>query len=262
MKSGENMKSDIVQMQTANPFNLNKETAYTGSLGRAREAFCLNFIQKKQKIFETYRMDQVKVTTNNREMISCRPGCVYCCRYYMHASIQECEAIVYYLYHNEAILSAFMKNYGKWRKRLKQNGDIFNKCGEMWAKTWAANTGEDVREALQEADGRYRKQNIYCPFLVNDTCAIYEVRPFTCAALVATTPNDWCGTSSTHQAKLYITRRQEPFDTSFYYGQIEQNIVTFMPIFVRNILMYGYEILSAVPGLEGLDKAAKEKDAG
>jgi Fe-S-cluster containining protein len=251
------MENGNSQSQTVNPFKLNKETAYTGRIGQAREAFCLEYIRRKQKIFDTYRMDQVRVTTGNGEMISCRPGCIHCCRYYMHASIQECEAIVYFLYHHEAILTAYMKNYSKWRKRLKQNGDIFNKCGELWAKTWQTNLNEDMKKALEDADSRYRKQDIYCPFLINETCAIYEVRPFTCAALVATTPNDWCGVSSNKQTKLYTTRRQEPFDTSFYYGQIGQNIVTFMPIFVHNLLMYGYEILAAVPGLEGLDEAAR-----
>lgn len=111
---------------------LNREIAYEGVIGQQRQAFCIDYINKKGQIFERFHADQVKTVTGNGETISCQKGCSYCCQAYMQASVQECEAIVYYLYHNATALAAFLKNYTHWRQKLRQNGDVFKECGELW----------------------------------------------------------------------------------------------------------------------------------
>jgi len=251
-----------VQSQPKRPKNrytlkFNKENAYTGAIGRKREAFCIDYIEQKRKIFEQFRTDQINTTSRNGETISCKRGCSQCCLAYMQASVQECEAIVYYLYHHEIALTTFLKNYAKWRKKLRQNGDIFNECGQSWQNNTNPGAGEETQLALKESEKRYQEQNIYCPFLFNDSCLIYEVRPFTCAGLIAVTPNQWCSLSSVKRARTYVTRTPVIFDSSFYYSKIEGTILAFMPLFVYNILKYGYKLLSSIPGLEDLEKTVR-----
>lgn len=41
-----------------NRFERYRDIAYEGSIGREREAFCLNFLERKQKIFKDIEMKQ------------------------------------------------------------------------------------------------------------------------------------------------------------------------------------------------------------
>ncbi len=237
-------------------FLLNKEITYKGAIGKKRRSFCIKYIEKKREILEQIRADQLKTVSKNRETISCQKGCLHCCLAYMQASVQECEAIVYYLYQNEIALSTFLDNYMDWREKLRQNGDTFKECGQLWQNKTNPGASEEAQLALQESESRYREQNIYCPFLLDDLCLIYEVRPFTCAGLVATTPPQWCSPSSPNKAKTYVTWTPTTIDNSFYYKGISGTVLAFMPLVVYGILKDGYKLLSNIPGLEGLEEAA------
>lgn len=224
-------------------FKLNKEIAYKGSIGQKRKDFCTDYIEKKREILEGFQAVQIQTTANNGETITCQKGCTYCCLYYLQATVQECEAIVYHLYHNEIALSTFLGNYTDWREKLRQNGDIFKKCAQ-----------------LEKEMTRYEKQNIPCPFLHNNLCLVYDVRPFTCAGLVATTPPEWCNPLNPNKPKLYKTLNPAAtFDTSFYYKRISVTVLTFAPLAVYGILEYGYKLLSNIPGLEDLEEAAMKE---
>jgi Fe-S-cluster containining protein len=112
---------------------------------------------------------------------------------------------------------------------------------------------------MLDALRRYRQQEILCPFLVKGACAIYEVRPYTCAALVAVTPPENCQPARAGQAKTYLTPTPEVFDSAFYYKKIEELFLTFMQLVVYNLLVYGYTLLENIPGLEGIEQAARRK---
>jgi hypothetical protein len=233
---------------------LSREVAYGGAIGQKRAAFCIEYIDNKRKILEKFRADQIRTVTDNGETVSCGRGCSHCCLAYMQANIQECEAIVYYLYQQESVLASFLINYREWREKLRQNGDIFQECGQLWENKSKPGAGGADHLALQEAEKRYQQQNLHCPFLCDDGCLIYDVRPFTCAALVSSSPSGWCNPSSANRAKTYVTRIPEIYDSSFYYSKIDQVILGFMPLVVYGILKDGYYLLSKIPGLEDLDK--------
>jgi Fe-S-cluster containining protein len=253
---GGNMPSRRRKNIVIDPLKLNKEIAYKSDIGRKREAFCIDYIEKKRKILEKFRADQIKTVSNNGETISCQRGCSHCCLAYMQANVQECEAIVYYLYHHETTLSTFLKNYPPWREKLKQNGDIFKECGQLWQDKTNPGAGEETKRALQDSEKRYQQQNAYCPFLSDGACLIYDVRPFTCAALISTSPTQWCNPSSIDRAKTYVTGIPVIFDVSFYYNRIGEAVLAFMPLVVYGILKDGYNLLSNIPGLEGLEREA------
>jgi Fe-S-cluster containining protein len=252
------MSNLIDRPKKVSPLLINKEIAYKGAIGQKRETFCIAYLEKKREIIEDFNLNQIKAVSSNGETISCQKGCSQCCVSYMMADVQECEAIVYYLYQHETVLSAFLKNYRNWRAKLKQNRDIFNECGRLWRNNINPGADEKAQRALRESGQRYQRQNIYCPFLSNNSCLIYEARPFTCAALVATTPPQWCSPSSVNNPKTYVRKDPIVFDTSFYYNQISEIIMAFMPLFVYGILKDGYKLLSSISGLENLEKTAME----
>jgi len=232
----------------------NRAAAYSGLIGNKRREFCLEYIEKKKNILNQVRARQLTTVLKGGKTISCHQGCTYCCLAYMQANIQECEAIVYYLYNNERALSSFLGNYPVWRERLRQNGDIFMKCGESWLQQCQPEESQEKPAALPDLEAEYRRQNIPCPFLIEGSCSIYEVRPFTCAAIVATTPPEYCSPASANSPNTYVIPAAEVIDNAFYYHAIEGTVLAFMPLAVYAILKDGYRLLAGIPGLEGLDE--------
>jgi len=235
---------------------LNKEIAYKGDIGRRRQDFCVDYIEKKKGIIKEMQDDQVQAAEKDGETITCPKGCAYCCLLYMQASIQECEAIVYYLYQNESALNIFLGNYKRWRKKLRENGDIFRDCAQAWMKKSAAGAGEEEMQAFIKETKRYQGQDTHCPFLHNNLCLIYEVRPFTCVGTVASTPPEWCNPSNPNEPNIYWSRTPAVIDKSFYYKEIKDVVLAFMPIMVYGILEDGYRTLSIATGLYDLEEKA------
>ena len=250
------MKSRSQPAKRLDTFKLNREIAYKDNTGKKREDFCIDYIWIKKRILKELKAEQLQTVSNNGEKITCQKGCSYCCLLYVQASLQECEAIVYYLYHNEAALSIFLGNYTGWRKKLRQNGDIFKKCAQLWLDKAAPGASEETSRALEEEAKRYQEQNLPCPFLHNNLCLIYEVRPYTCAGMVATTSPECCNPASPNKPKVYQTRTPAIIDNSFYYRQVCGTVLAFMPLVVYGILKDGYKLISNIPGLEGLEIVA------
>ena len=210
-------------------------------------------MERKSRRFKDIEQTAIEEATSSSEAISCQKGCYYCCTFYVEATMQECEAIVYYLYHNERVYSMFRQQYPRWRQKLKDNGDIFRNFGQLWREDVTPENAEELMLAFEEQNQRYSEQNIYCPFLDKDLCSIYEVRPYMCASHYATTPPEWCNPLDPNKPKIKKAYAVEVmYDRSFYYSQLTQPVVTFMPLVVYQILMGGYLYLCDVPGLENL----------
>jgi hypothetical protein len=250
------MPRNTKKAKKTDSIRLNKEIAYEGDIGKKRRDFCINYIEKKKGIIKELQADQIRAAAKDGEIITCPKGCAYCCLLYMQASIQECEAIVYYLYQNESVLDTFLSNYKDWRKRLRKNGDIFKRCAQSWLNKSAPGAGEDEYQKFVEETKRYQRQNTPCPFLHNNLCLVYEVRPFTCVGTVASTPPEYCNPSNPNEPKIYWSRTSAVIDKSFYYKEIEDVVLAFMPIMVYGILEDGYKMLSIVTGLKDLEKKA------
>jgi Fe-S-cluster containining protein len=243
--------------QEPNPFIFNKAIAYKGVIGRQRQDFCIKYIAKKNKDFNLIQRTQIEETTKRGETISCREGCCSCCSLYVEAPIQECEAIVYWLYQNDEVLTTFLQKYPLWRDRIRENGDLFKQCGEFWNTERTADNAQILMPKYDEIQQRYFKQNIPCPFLHNSKCSIYDVRPYLCAAHIAISPREWCDPDSPNKPKVRTAVPLEiMYDCSFYYKNLSQHIIAFMPIAIYEILKVGtlYFSEGRVPGLEHLDR--------
>lgn len=235
----------LTSRQEPDYFMINRAIAYKGRIGRQREDFCVNYIRRKKKRIKELQNATLKICTTKGDTIRCQKGCCFCCYMYVEATLQECEAIVYYVYQNENVLTTFLRRYPQWRENIKENGDLFK---SFW--------NQEVTPENAEAEKRYHKQNIPCPFLDNQSCSIYEVRPFLCATHYAVSPPEWCNPQNPNKPDNRTAYPLELMtDRSFYYGKLDSAYVSFMPIAVYEILKAGTYYFSAggTPTLQNLD---------
>lgn len=235
---------------------INRQIAYKGKIGKMRRDFCVTFLQNKKDEIKNIEKTQIEMAASRGETVTCQKGCSYCCLQYVDASIQEAEAIVYYLYENDTILNNFLRAYPGWREQVHSHGDSFQKIVHQWEKTdgsgWRSRkTVDGGLAALYE----YAVANIPCPFIHNGECSIYEVRPYACAGAFATTPAELCQPLNRSKGRIYTAVSPDLLDdTSFYYRSLEQPVQDILPIMVYNILSYGIIGMPEIPGLEGLPR--------
>jgi Fe-S-cluster containining protein len=239
-------------------FKLNREISYVGKIGKLREEFCIGYTEFKRERVKDVERVQIDLTTSRGETITCTKGCSVCCSQYTTATIQECETIVYYLCQNDDILSNYLQKYTLWRERLRAKGDFCQKPGQSYDEELAAQHGEQMRQAFLEEETRYGSR-VFCPFLHDSICSIYEVRPYMCAAFIATTPPEWCNPSNPNEPHYYKVGRSDVMsDLSFYHKGLGEPFISIMPLVVYEILQTGYSYISSISGLEGLADEAIE----
>lgn len=233
---------------------ISREIAYKGKIGQMRKDFCIGYIKHKQEVIRGIEKTQLEMAGAKGETITCRKGCQYCCVLNVDASIQEGEAIVYYLYQNEGVLSNFLQAYATWGEKVRNSEDSFKKIIHHRQKTENTNwKDKEVIQARLDEIGHYAMANIPCPFLKNAICSIYEVRPYTCSGLFATTPPQLCEPLNRDKAIFYTAVHPDIFnDTFFYYRNLKSPVQGFMPLMVYQILNYGLIGMPEIPGLENL----------
>lgn len=236
---------------------LNQAIAYKGKIGAMREDFCRQYIARKQSILKEIEKDQSDKVAAMGEKITCHKGCSTCCSQYILGTLQECEAIVYYLYQHEGILADFLRTYPLWRAKVRENESIFKNIKDIVARLCTEGFTENNRQAYDDANTRFLLQNIPCPFLSKGVCSIYEVRPWNCAKPVVTTPSEWCHPSTNvnnDKPSVYISQLT-PEEVPLYRNNKAINILL-VHLGVYEILNGGFMWLSDIPGLESLDKEA------
>lgn len=249
-------------------FDLNKAVAYKGKIGSQRKNFCEMYLKQKQAKFEEIRKDLCTKAKNKNRTITCEKGCSACCSLYQESTIQECEVIVHYLMHNEKAYANFLNKYPKWRKSIKEGGDIFKRAEQHWKNFGTASSQvRDIAQFLElrkrgsESDELirkdYEKQLIPCPFLDNQLCSIYEVRPYVCAGHAVLTPKEWCDPLSPMHIRI-IELQSMPLEImeerEFYYKNLGGPVFSFTPLVVYEILKGGFSYLSRLPGFTLLDE--------
>jgi uncharacterized protein len=234
--------------------------AYSGAIGWQREQFCLSYTaQKKENIIRLEAKARQEVAAQGKT-ISCAKGCSSCCTLFIEASLQECEAIVHYLYHHEDALQHFLLNYETWRERVAKIEHSFRKMLELRGKVAATRASREEQQTFETAGAAYRRENLPCPFLKDDVCTIYGVRPYVCAGHVAITPPAWCEPEhpSYGQAECCGLSLRMENDMRYFIPTVGFALFN-LPQMVFQILEQGYSFLSTLPGLEGLkDKVMKE----
>jgi hypothetical protein len=243
-------KSDLIA--------LSRKVAYEGKIGRRRQEFCEAFIRTKQEYIRRINLGQKQKIQAAGETITCRGGCQYssCCYEYVDASLREIEAIVYFLYQNESILKRFLKQYQVWEQKVYQDQSLMQALESQSRNQSEQGQASGMRRVYEQ----YYNRHIFCPFFNtdNNSCLIYDVRPFNCAGYVVTSPLSCCAPDYTGTVPV---QRDLPVEddfekTRFYFNQIEKLIFVCMPKAVYELLTRSYFYLSTFPGLQGIESEA------
>ena len=231
-----------------------RRAAYAGEVGRAREAFCRDYTARKQSAIAGICEGLKREAGSTGKLISCARGCTPCCRVYVVASLQECEAVVYYLYSHEEVLRRFLRAYAPWRRGIDSMRDTFFNISRLQQKRMSHRDSPEDDSAFNAELVKYSEHDLSCPFLFEGACSIYEVRPYVCASVVSVSPAEWCELKHPeHYEMSYIkTQLNLGKDMPYFVRPTSGLLFANMPQLVHDILSDGYGALSAIPGLEGL----------
>ena len=236
------------------PVTLNRDVAYAGEIGRHRRQFCLDYTAYKQAaLAEGEKLLEGMVAAKGQN-ISCQKGCAKCCILYVFATLQEAECITYYLYQHEAVLQHFITAYRDWRRGLGVFENKLPRLERLIARNLYGELSAEEQERFSNDIDDYAGRNITCPFLLDNACSIYEVRPFVCAGVVAVTPAEKClwGVSGINKGEYH--RLGFDLEKEMPYFVRPRNPILFgcLPELVHCLLEEGYSFLAGIEGLEEL----------
>lgn len=106
--------------------------------------------------------------------IPCFAGCSACCRQAIVATPFEAALIGVYIKNDPVKLDMFTKNYDKWNMETKGLRDEY----VAWVERC-------FLRGQNDGSFHYSDFNTPCPFLVDNLCRIYPVRPYCCRAYLA-----------------------------------------------------------------------------
>ena len=257
------MPSSQATKTSPDKIEVNRSIAYRGAVGQRREGFCAAYATAKKTTLVSIADRLRQGAEENGKTISCARGCSHCCKMFVVASLQECEAIVHHLYNNEPALRLFLRNFARWNERILRIEGSFRRINTIHARMTAGEASEaEISQFDVECD-TYAMQDIPCPFLADNACAIYEVRPYVCARIVAITPSEWCRAGHPRQGEAMHLKAQMQFekDMPYFAPPASDCVFSSMPFLVYRLLNESYDALITVPGLEKLkDEACADPD--
>jgi Fe-S-cluster containining protein len=124
--------------------------------------------------------------------ISCKAGCAACCRQMIPISIFEAEALTVWIRSlPEARQRELEQRFHEVLRKLADAGLI----DRLVSEDWFAATETSQQMALD-----YLYQRVACPFLEDESCSIYPIRPLSCREYAVTSPPEHCYDPATHKA--------------------------------------------------------------
>ena len=160
-----------------------------GSHGLWRKDFCRKYTSQLLKIRENTHHSLVELLSGQGKVISCRKGCTYCCYHYVTVSLAQGIVIVDYLYKRKGLLQQFLNSYDTWRKDGESISDDIDRI-RIHALSSSIPTHQIITNT-RDLSAQYLETNIRCPFLVDEKCSIYQVRPLSCSGHHSVSPPDW-----------------------------------------------------------------------
>ena len=184
-----------------------EEKEKKGSHGAWRGAFCREYSASLVETRENTFRSLLESLAREGGEISCRKGCSWCCYHYVSVSLAQGMVIVDYLYRRKDLLKQFLDRFEEWRERAESLADDIDRIRNQ---AMAASTPiSRVIEETRPLSTRYFESNIRCPFLVDDVCSIYSVRPLACSGHHSVSPPDRCAPGSEQKPDI---RRVTPDD--------------------------------------------------
>jgi len=172
-----------------------------GSYGTWRREYC----RKYRNILIQARNNSYNSLVNNlalkKDKITCRKGCTYCCYHYVAVPLAHGIVIVDYLYHRKEVLKKFIHNYIEWCQNGYAISDSIDRIRDQaFSSSMPIN---DIIAVTRPLSMRYLEMDISCPFLVNDDCLIYDVRPLPCSGQYSISPPEYCSHTTEENAVIH-----------------------------------------------------------
>lgn len=233
----------------------NRDAAYKGEIGRRRLQFCHDYTAyKHEALAHGAKLLREGVVAEGKS-ITCQQGCAFCCNLYVFTTLQEAEGIVYHLYQHEAALEHFVAAYPPWHRGLGLVGSKLPRIDRMIAKNLTTGLSGVEQNQLDADLNEYAGRQVPCPFLVDNCCSVYELRPFACAAVVAVTPPELCAPDASGTNLADYRKIEVKLDQEMPYFIKTRNPIIFgcLPAMANSLLERGYSFLAGIEGLEELD---------
>ncbi len=172
-----------------------------GTYGQWRKNFCIEYQALLARSRDNTYNALLKRLALKGEKITCHKGCTHCCFHYVAVPLAHGMVIVDYLYKQRQKLKQFIQSYDKWRH---QGLNISNRIDRERARAFSLSMPvNDIIAGTRPLSAQYFEANITCPFLVNQTCLIYNIRPFPCSGQYSVTPPDLCAPDIADKAVIY-----------------------------------------------------------
>lgn len=243
--------------KAADSVRFTRQISYLGDIGAKREAFCRRYLEHKKRMLESISKAQIQKAKDMGKTISCHKGCTICCDELVTISLQEGEAIAYYLYQHDMALSSFIKAFPRWLSEVSGHEEILTEAEDAKSRGFDGQISfEQMQSISGEASVSYWKLHIHCPFLIDNQCSIYEVRPWACAALFSM---ELCTLSG--EGKYYWLEAPPQIELPFWDDRLEVIYTGIVPNVVYRILTGSFLFLSQLPGLDKVREEFYEEPA-
>jgi Fe-S-cluster containining protein len=123
--------------------------------------------------------------------LSCRDGCAACCRHAVPIAPAEARLIAQSLDRQPEERQAVL------RERFRHAAARIEECGIAQGVRDISKAGG--RDALHALGLRYFALGIPCPFLEEERCSIYEIRPMRCREYLVVSPAEYCSHPETKE---------------------------------------------------------------
>jgi len=116
--------------------------------------------------------------------VSCKAGCAACCRQMVPLNLFEAEALMAWLQTlPEERRSELEGRFHRALSKLRDAGVIDKVLDPQWGREEGFATGVAMA---------YFNAFVACPFLENENCGIYSIRPLACREYMVTSPPELC----------------------------------------------------------------------
>jgi len=172
-----------------------------GPYGAWRRDFCGKYrellVQARNHSYTA--LEKKLAATGGR--ITCRKGCTYCCFHYISVPLAHGIVIVDDLYGRKNLLRTFIRNYERWRHK----GNAISKTlDETRVRAFSSSMSiHEIIAVTRPLSMRYLESNIPCPFLEEEACLIYAVRPLPCSGQFSVSPPERCSPDAAEEAVIH-----------------------------------------------------------
>ncbi|HEY0785198.1 MAG TPA: YkgJ family cysteine cluster protein [Acidobacteriaceae bacterium] len=137
-----------------------------------------------QKLTNTVVAATVEQVQAGGAQISCHAGCGACCRQLVPLSVFEAEALAQWIRSLPAEQQDDLQHrFHTTLLTLRDSGVLARLKPELWQEG-----SLESREVVIE----YLAAKAPCPFLKDESCGIYPIRPLICREYLVTTPPEYC----------------------------------------------------------------------